>query len=77
MDEQGECFVPQSAQHSFLPSDQEWLDTVNQERRRDQTNQVSYEAFEIIMDRIEKEWFELVSIIATKLLMLPETLKMV
>ncbi|KAH8110728.1 hypothetical protein DFH11DRAFT_1618277 [Phellopilus nigrolimitatus] len=39
--------------------DQEWLDAVNNERRADQLNKVSYEAFEIIMDRLEKEWFDL------------------
>ncbi|THH02990.1 hypothetical protein EW145_g6627 [Phellinidium pouzarii] len=39
--------------------DQEWLDTINNERRNEQLNKVSYEAFEIIMDRLEKEWFDL------------------
>ncbi|KZS94692.1 hypothetical protein SISNIDRAFT_452784 [Sistotremastrum niveocremeum HHB9708] len=39
--------------------DQAWLDTLNQERRKEQSNQVSYETFEIIMDKIEKDWFEL------------------
>ncbi|KAI5123496.1 hypothetical protein M0805_008864 [Coniferiporia weirii] len=39
--------------------DQEWLDAVNNERRNEQLNKVSYEAFEIIMDRLEKEWFDL------------------
>lgn len=42
-------------------ADQEWLDAVNAERRKEQLDQVSYETFEIIMDRLEKEWFELVS----------------
>lgn len=40
--------------------DQEWLDAVNAERKHDQLDKVSYDAFEIIMDRIEKEWFDLV-----------------
>jgi NuA3 HAT complex component NTO1 len=45
-----------------MPSqDQEWLDAVNTERRNDQLNKVSYETFEIIMDKLEKEWFDLVS----------------
>ena len=46
--------------HCFLP-DQEWLDTVNTERRKEQIGFVAYEHFEIIMDRLEKEWFDLVS----------------
>ncbi|KAF9224082.1 hypothetical protein BS17DRAFT_780434 [Gyrodon lividus] len=39
--------------------DQEWLDAVNIERKRDQINLVTYETFEIIMDRLEKEYFDL------------------
>jgi len=39
--------------------DQEWLDAVNAERKKEQLNKVSYETFEIIMDRLEKEWFDL------------------
>ncbi|KAG1812873.1 PHD-zinc-finger like domain-containing protein [Suillus subaureus] len=39
--------------------DQEWLDAVNVERKRDQLNAVTYETFEIIMDRLEKEYFDL------------------
>jgi hypothetical protein len=41
-------------------ADQEWLDAVNLERKKEQLNQVTYETFEIIMDRLEKEWFDLV-----------------
>ncbi|KAG2075522.1 hypothetical protein BDR04DRAFT_1091014 [Suillus decipiens] len=39
--------------------DQEWLDSVNVERKKDQLNAVTYETFEIIMDRLEKEYFDL------------------
>ncbi|KAI0630656.1 hypothetical protein C8Q77DRAFT_1063453 [Trametes polyzona] len=39
--------------------DQEWLDAVNMERKAQQLDKVSYETFEIIMDRLEKEWFDL------------------
>ncbi|KAH9939113.1 uncharacterized protein BXZ73DRAFT_89157 [Epithele typhae] len=39
--------------------DQEWLDAVNMERKSQQLDKVSYETFEIIMDRLEKEWFDL------------------
>ena len=37
------------------------LDVVNSERWNDQLNKISYETFEIIMDRLEKGWFDLVS----------------
>lgn len=40
--------------------DQEWLDSVNAERKKEQIDMVSCETFEIIMDRLEKEWFDLV-----------------
>ncbi len=40
--------------------DQEWLDAINAERRKEHLDKVSYELFEIIMDRLEKEWFDLV-----------------
>lgn len=39
--------------------DQEWLDAANVERKKDQLNAVTYETFEIIMDRLEKEYFDL------------------
>lgn len=40
--------------------DQEWLDLINEDRKRAQVGSVSSEIFEIMMDRLEKEWFELV-----------------
>ncbi|KAG1795047.1 PHD-zinc-finger like domain-containing protein [Suillus plorans] len=40
-------------------ADQEWLDAANVERKKDQLNAVTYETFEIIMDRLEKEYFDL------------------
>ncbi|CAA7265243.1 unnamed protein product [Cyclocybe aegerita] len=39
--------------------DQEWLEAVNADRRKDQMDRVSLEVFEIMMDRLEKEWFDL------------------
>ena len=41
--------------------DQEWLEMVNTDRKKEQIDKVTCEAFEIIMDRLEKEWFDLVS----------------
>ena len=37
------------------------LNVVNSERWNDQLNKVSYKTFEIIIDRLEKGWFDLVS----------------
>ena len=38
----------------------EWLDNLNAERKKEQADRISYETFEIIMDRLEKDWFDLV-----------------
>lgn len=42
-------------------ADKLWLDMVNAERKREGHAAISYEVFEIVMDKIEKEWFDLVS----------------
>lgn len=66
MDEQGELsqvsgsVVMQYANY-LNDVDQEWLDAINAERRKEQLDKISCELFEIIMDRLEKEWFDLVS----------------
>ncbi|WVN87938.1 uncharacterized protein L203_103135 [Cryptococcus depauperatus CBS 7841] len=39
--------------------DQAWLDIYNAERTKEQCGPISYEAFEIVMDKLEKEWFNL------------------
>jgi hypothetical protein len=41
--------------------DREWVDLVNTERQSQQLDRLSYELFEVIMDKLEKEWFDLVS----------------
>ena len=41
-------------------ADQEFLDAVNAERKKEQLDRATYELFEIIIDRLEKEWFDLV-----------------
>lgn len=63
MDEQGLPFrLPRV--HCMLmsraPTDQIWLDGINADRKRDGEKPVSLEAFEIIFDKLEKEWFDLV-----------------
>ncbi|KAJ8081890.1 hypothetical protein PM082_007736 [Marasmius tenuissimus] len=39
--------------------DKEWLDAMNAERKKDQLDKITYETFEVVMDRLEKEWFDL------------------
>ncbi|CCO30423.1 Peregrin AltName: Full=Bromodomain and PHD finger-containing protein 1 [Rhizoctonia solani AG-1 IB] len=39
--------------------DEEWLKEINSERYKEQSERISAETFEIIIDRLEKEWFEL------------------
>ncbi|CAE6377360.1 unnamed protein product [Rhizoctonia solani] len=39
--------------------DEEWLKEINSERYKEQSERISHETFEIIIDRLEKEWFEL------------------
>ncbi|MCO5602808.1 hypothetical protein L7F22_056947 [Adiantum nelumboides] len=46
---------------TFSP-DQEWLDALNTDRKRDQLDIISYEVFEVIIDRLEKEWFDLMKL---------------
>jgi len=65
MDEQGVWFfalvlLPLSDLAFLGRVDQEWLNAVNLDRKKEQMDQVTPEAFEIIMDRLEKEWFDLV-----------------
>ena len=43
-------------------ADQAWLDAINAERHKEQSGPISYEVFEILVDKLEKEWFELVRI---------------
>ena len=73
MDEQGE-FTPPPLLRKVLThlKDQEWLDAVNLERKHDQLDKVSYETFEIVMDRLEKEWFDLVRLVLRFLTKFPD-----
>lgn len=47
-------------------TDQEWLEALNTSRRNVGLDNISYEVFEIIIDRLEKEWFDLVSQVQSK-----------
>jgi Enhancer of polycomb-like len=42
-------------------ADKDWVDAVNVDRRKEGIDPITYEFFEIVMDRLEKEWFDLVS----------------
>ncbi|KAF8638766.1 hypothetical protein AX17_001982 [Amanita inopinata Kibby_2008] len=51
--------LARQVEYDMDEQDQEWLDSVNADRKKEQIDTVSYETFEIIMDRLEKEWFDL------------------
>jgi NuA3 HAT complex component NTO1 len=63
MDEQGKTVTTSSVKWTD-DVDQEWLDTINAERQKEQAGAISYEIFEIIMDKLEKEWFNLVRVLS-------------
>ena len=44
--------------------DLEWLQALNMDRKRLGQEPVTCELFEIVMDRLEKEWFQLVRVAA-------------
>ncbi|KAE9396917.1 hypothetical protein BT96DRAFT_921842 [Gymnopus androsaceus JB14] len=54
-----EADLARQVEYDMDEQDKEWLDTLNVERKKDHVDKISYEIFEIIMDRLEKEWFDL------------------
>ncbi|KAJ7934885.1 hypothetical protein B0H13DRAFT_1512018, partial [Mycena leptocephala] len=52
MDEQGKSLA-----------ELEWLDTLNAERQKRLLEKIPYEVFEVVIDRLEKEWFNLAKLI--------------
>jgi hypothetical protein len=63
MDEQGIPFLSFRSPawvNKMSCTDKEWLDALNVERRKEGIDPLTYEFFEIVMDRLEKEWFDLV-----------------
>ncbi|KAL5492640.1 hypothetical protein ACEPAI_4087 [Sanghuangporus weigelae] len=54
-----EIDLAKQVEYDMDEQDQEWLDAVNAERHAEQMSKVSPETFEIIMDRLEKEWYDL------------------
>lgn len=66
MDEQGRfsrfTFISSTDIHTVASVDMYWLKAYNEERRKQGTlDAISEELFEIVMDRLEKEWFDLSS----------------
>ena len=52
--------LPYLLDHLSLAVDEEWLNAVNEDRKKNQLDRIDQELFEIMMDRLEKEWFDLV-----------------
>ncbi|KAK4704035.1 NuA3 HAT complex component NTO1, partial [Phenoliferia sp. Uapishka_3] len=51
--------LARQVEYDMDEQDQLWLDGINSDRKRDGEKPVSMESFEIIFDKIEKEWFDL------------------
>ncbi|KAG6825753.1 hypothetical protein H0H92_002556 [Tricholoma furcatifolium] len=66
-----ESELAKQVEYDMDEQDREWLDTVNEERRKEQMTKISYEVFEIVMDRLEKEWFDLTKNLPKPDLVLP------
>jgi hypothetical protein len=59
--------LSKQVEYDMDEQDKTWLDLLNQERTRTTTNDpISYEVFEVIMDKLEKEWFDLTKSIPKK-----------
>ncbi|KAG6895629.1 hypothetical protein C0992_000303 [Termitomyces sp. T32_za158] len=56
-----ESELAKQVEYDMDEQDKEWLDALNRERRKEQMSQISYELFEVVMDRLEKEWFDLIA----------------
>ncbi|KAI8345352.1 PHD-zinc-finger like domain-containing protein [Blakeslea trispora] len=50
----------QTVEYDMDEQDEVWLQIYNKERKKDNLGEISSELFEAMMDRIEKEWFNLV-----------------
>ncbi|GAA5825615.1 hypothetical protein JCM11251_000310 [Rhodosporidiobolus azoricus] len=61
-----ETELAKQVEYDMDDQDQLWLDSLNVDRKREGHPQISYEVFEIIMDKIEKEWFDLTKNIPKK-----------
>lgn len=55
-----EVELANQVEYDMDEQDKEWLDAANRERGAAGLDRMSYELFEIVMDKLEKEWFNLV-----------------
>ncbi|SCV67412.1 BQ2448_5023 [Microbotryum intermedium] len=61
-----ESELAHQVEYDMDEQDQVWLDGINASRKVDGSGPVSYEIFEIIVDKLEKEWFDLMKSIPKK-----------
>ncbi|KAJ9124318.1 hypothetical protein QFC22_001118 [Naganishia vaughanmartiniae] len=61
-----EVELANQVEYDMDEQDREWLDVANEERHKAGLDRMSYELFEIVMDKLEKEWFDLVKRIPAK-----------
>ncbi|KAF7370922.1 Bromodomain and phd finger-containing protein 3 [Mycena sanguinolenta] len=66
-----EIDLERQVEYDMDEQDQEWLDSANAERKKEQLDRITYEIFEVVMDRLEKEWFNLTKHIPKPDLALP------
>jgi hypothetical protein len=55
-----EVELANQVEYDMDEQDKEWLDVANDMRHKAGLDRMSYELFEIVMDKLEKEWFNLV-----------------
>ncbi|SAM86156.1 related to Peregrin (Bromodomain and PHD finger-containing protein 1) [Ustilago bromivora] len=58
--------LKKQVEYDMDEQDQEWLDALNYDRRKEGLDTISYEIFEIIFDQLEKEWFGLMKRVPPK-----------
>ncbi|EST07327.1 Bromodomain protein [Kalmanozyma brasiliensis GHG001] len=58
--------LKKQVEYDMDEQDQEWLDALNHDRRSQGLDSISYEVFEIILDQLEKEWFDLMNRVPPK-----------
>lgn len=61
-----ESELKKQVEYDMDEQDQEWLDALNYDRRKEGLDTISYEIFEIILDQLEKEWFDLMKRVPPK-----------
>jgi len=65
--------LSKQVEYDMDQQDKVWLDSFNTDRKKEAIQPISYEVFEVIMDKIEKEWFDLVKTLSLSLPLLNAT----